>query len=52
MPIQNSSSQSLLLSPPQSSSTPMSTPDVTGDKIVPKPALPPKPSKVRSLSKI
>ncbi|XP_077288146.1 ankyrin-repeat, SH3-domain, and Proline-rich-region containing Protein isoform X3 [Arctopsyche grandis] len=44
VPTQNSSSQSLLLSPPQSSSTPMSTPDVSGDKLVPKPALPPKPA--------
>lgn len=42
---QSTSSQSLLMSPPQSSSTPMSTPDVS-DKNVPKPALPPKPSKV------
>ncbi|CAK1543087.1 unnamed protein product [Leptosia nina] len=36
-------SQSLLLSPPQSASTPLSTPDVSADKS-PKPALPPKPS--------
>ncbi|KAJ0176141.1 hypothetical protein K1T71_008315 [Dendrolimus kikuchii] len=40
---QNASSQSILLSPPQSASTPLSTPDVSTDKS-PKPALPPKPS--------
>ncbi|XP_062529648.1 apoptosis-stimulating of p53 protein 1 isoform X11 [Bombyx mori] len=40
---QNASSQSILLSPPQSASTPLSTPDVSTDKS-PKPALPPKPT--------
>lgn len=39
----SSSSQSILLSPPQSASTPLSTPDVSTDKS-PKPALPPKPT--------
>ncbi|XP_050668809.1 apoptosis-stimulating of p53 protein 2 isoform X2 [Leptidea sinapis] len=41
---QNASSQSILLSPPQSASTPLSTPDVSGTDKSPKPALPPKPS--------
>ncbi|XP_061376838.1 apoptosis-stimulating of p53 protein 1 isoform X7 [Danaus plexippus] len=40
----NSSSQSILLSPPQSASTPLSTPDVSGTDKSPKPALPPKPT--------
>ncbi|CAG9788042.1 unnamed protein product [Diatraea saccharalis] len=40
---QNASQQSILLSPPQSASTPLSTPDVSTDKS-PKPALPPKPT--------
>lgn len=45
---QNASSQSILLSPPQSASTPLSTPDVSGADKSPKPALPPKPTiKVR-----
>ncbi|XP_063385187.1 apoptosis-stimulating of p53 protein 2-like isoform X2 [Cydia fagiglandana] len=42
-PGQNSS-QSILLSPPQSASTPLSTPDVSGADKSPKPALPPKPT--------
>ncbi|XP_073946165.1 ankyrin-repeat, SH3-domain, and Proline-rich-region containing Protein isoform X3 [Choristoneura fumiferana] len=42
-PGQNSS-QSILLSPPQSASTPLSTPDVSGSDKSPKPALPPKPT--------
>ncbi|KAI5638175.1 ankyrin repeats (many copies) domain-containing protein [Phthorimaea operculella] len=37
-------SQSILLSPPQSASTPLSTPDVSGTDKSPKPALPPKPT--------
>ncbi|XP_023941367.2 apoptosis-stimulating of p53 protein 1 isoform X2 [Bicyclus anynana] len=41
---QNASSQSILLSPPQSASTPLSTPDVSGTDKSPKPALPPKPT--------
>nr|XP_034832995.1 apoptosis-stimulating of p53 protein 1 isoform X2 [Maniola hyperantus] len=41
---QNASSQSILLSPPQSASTPLSTPDVSGMDKSPKPALPPKPT--------
>ncbi|XP_026493991.2 apoptosis-stimulating of p53 protein 2 isoform X3 [Vanessa tameamea] len=41
---QNASSQSILLSPPQSASTPLSTPDVSGSDKSPKPALPPKPT--------
>ncbi|XP_052750286.1 apoptosis-stimulating of p53 protein 1 isoform X2 [Galleria mellonella] len=41
---QNTSSQSMLLSPPQSASTPLSTPDVSGTDKSPKPALPPKPA--------
>ncbi|RVE44526.1 hypothetical protein evm_010811 [Chilo suppressalis] len=41
---QNSSQQSILLSPPQSASTPLSTPDVSGTDKSPKPALPPKPT--------
>ncbi|KAK9870749.1 hypothetical protein WA026_009711 [Henosepilachna vigintioctopunctata] len=39
----NTSGASLVLSPPQSSSTPFSTPEVSIEKI-PKPALPPKPA--------
>ncbi|GBP79648.1 Apoptosis-stimulating of p53 protein 1 [Eumeta japonica] len=38
------SSSSILLSPPQSASTPLSTPDVSGSDKSPKPALPPKPT--------
>ncbi|KAM3962049.1 ankyrin-repeat, SH3-domain, and Proline-rich-region containing Protein isoform 3-T3 [Aphomia sociella] len=41
---QNASSQSIMLSPPQSASTPLSTPDVSGTDKSPKPALPPKPT--------
>ncbi|XP_013136289.1 PREDICTED: apoptosis-stimulating of p53 protein 1 isoform X4 [Papilio polytes] len=41
---QSASSQSLLLSPPQSASTPLATPDVSGADKSPKPALPPKPT--------
>lgn len=41
---QNASSQSILLSPPQSASTPLATPDVSGSDKSPKPALPPKPT--------
>ncbi|XP_068628443.1 apoptosis-stimulating of p53 protein 1 isoform X2 [Battus philenor] len=41
---QNASTQSILLSPPQSASTPLSTPDVSGTDKSPKPALPPKPT--------
>lgn len=41
---QNASSQSILLSPPQSASTPLSTPDVSSADKSPKPALPPKPT--------
>lgn len=37
-------SQSLVLSPPQSASTPLSTPDISGTDKSPKPALPPKPT--------
>ncbi|XP_013172934.1 PREDICTED: apoptosis-stimulating of p53 protein 1 isoform X3 [Papilio xuthus] len=40
----SASSQSLLLSPPQSASTPLATPDVSGADKSPKPALPPKPT--------
>lgn len=39
----NQSPQSLVLSPPQSSSTPAGTPETTAEK-APKPALPPKPA--------
>lgn len=42
--VQNSSSQSIVLSPPQSASTPLATPDVSGNDKSPKPALPPKPT--------
>ncbi|XP_026330904.1 apoptosis-stimulating of p53 protein 1 isoform X3 [Hyposmocoma kahamanoa] len=37
-------SQSLVLSPPQSASTPLSTPDISSTDKSPKPALPPKPT--------
>ncbi|XP_049825343.1 apoptosis-stimulating of p53 protein 1 isoform X3 [Aethina tumida] len=43
VPLPNNSQQSLILSPPQSTSTPLSTPEVSLDKIS-KPALPPKPA--------